>query len=232
MPAHDWTRVDDGTFHHFHNAWVQELCAALNERSLPPGYYAISEQMAGEGVPDVLTLHAPRETSPEDGGAGVATLETAPPKVYIQRQKHIAIRSAQHDLIAIIEIVSPGNKSSRQRFDDFLAKVASTLQHGVHILVVDLFPPTRRDPAGIHGAVWEHLGGEPYDPPAGLPLTLAAYRAGDPLRAFVEPLAIGQPLTPMPVYLDREHYVSAPLEESYQSAFDRVPRALRGGLES
>src|SRR4051812_9556030 len=25
MPMHDWTRVDDGTFHDFHTAWIGEL---------------------------------------------------------------------------------------------------------------------------------------------------------------------------------------------------------------
>jgi hypothetical protein len=25
MPAHDWTKVDVGTFHSFHNAWITHL---------------------------------------------------------------------------------------------------------------------------------------------------------------------------------------------------------------
>ena len=30
MPVHDWTRVQAGTFHHFHCAWITHLAEALN----------------------------------------------------------------------------------------------------------------------------------------------------------------------------------------------------------
>src|SRR4051794_37951305 len=40
MPLHDWTRVEAGIFHDFHNAWVVELRTALNGGLLPPDYYA------------------------------------------------------------------------------------------------------------------------------------------------------------------------------------------------
>ena len=30
MPVHDWTRVDAGLFHHFHQDWTIELCRSLN----------------------------------------------------------------------------------------------------------------------------------------------------------------------------------------------------------
>ena len=46
MPVHDWTRVDDGTFHGFHTAWVTHLSEALNSGLLPPDYYALPEQIA------------------------------------------------------------------------------------------------------------------------------------------------------------------------------------------
>jgi hypothetical protein len=37
----------------------------------------------------------------------------------------------------------------------------------VNLLIVDLFPPTSRDPQGIHGAIWDELAGEPFElPPA------------------------------------------------------------------
>ena len=29
MPVHDWTRVDDGTFHAFHTVWISEIMKAL-----------------------------------------------------------------------------------------------------------------------------------------------------------------------------------------------------------
>lgn len=30
MPIHDWTRVEAGDFHHFHQRWIQDIAAALN----------------------------------------------------------------------------------------------------------------------------------------------------------------------------------------------------------
>jgi hypothetical protein len=30
MPIHDWTRVDAGIFHHFHQSWIPEISRALN----------------------------------------------------------------------------------------------------------------------------------------------------------------------------------------------------------
>ena len=40
MPVHDWTKVDVGTFHSFHNAWITHLMGKLNGGVLPEGYYA------------------------------------------------------------------------------------------------------------------------------------------------------------------------------------------------
>jgi hypothetical protein len=35
MPIHDWTRVDAGLFHDFHQSWTVALCNALNSGVLP-----------------------------------------------------------------------------------------------------------------------------------------------------------------------------------------------------
>ena len=35
MPVHDWTRVDAGVFHDFHNVWIAFLRNALNSGVLP-----------------------------------------------------------------------------------------------------------------------------------------------------------------------------------------------------
>ena len=45
--------------------------------------------------------------------------------------------------------------------------------------------------------------------------------------AFVEPLAVGHPLPPMPLYLTPDGYVYVPLEETYQAAFAGVPDRYR-----
>ena len=47
---------------------------------------------------------------------------------------------------------------------------------------------------GVHGAIWEELLADPYEPPAGLPLTMASYCAKSPVKAYVEPVAVGSTL--------------------------------------
>ena len=42
MPIHDWTRVDAGLFHDFHQDWTIELRRSLNAGRLPPGFVALA----------------------------------------------------------------------------------------------------------------------------------------------------------------------------------------------
>jgi hypothetical protein len=51
-------------------------------------------------------------------------------------------------------------------------------------------------------------------------LTLAAYDAGPPPVAYVEPIAVGEALPEMPIFLKPDFYVLAPLEESYRTTWD------------
>jgi hypothetical protein len=107
------------------------------------------------------------------------------------------------------------------------------LRGGVHLLVVDLFPPGPRDPQGIHPPIWEGLVGESdFVLPADAPLTLAAYVGGDRPEAFIEPRAVGNPLAEMPLFLTPGVYVPAPLEATYRSAWEGLPAFWRGVLES
>jgi hypothetical protein len=61
---------------------------------------------------------------------------------------------------------------------------------------------------------------------------LAAYEAGTELVAYVEPVAVGDALPDMPIFLAAGRYVPCPLEETYQTAWEQFPAPLRGPLES
>src|SRR5262245_40075430 len=128
MPVHDWTRVEAGIFHHFHHTWIDEISRVLNRGLLPPDHYALAEQIAGGLGPDVLTLQAPingpglpRPGERPVSRGGTVTIDAAPPRVwlhakpeidvYAAKAKVIAIRHTRnHRVVAIVEIVSPGNK--------------------------------------------------------------------------------------------------------------------------
>lgn len=243
MPVHDWTRVSAGTFHDFHCTWIPLIKIRLNDGLLPAGYYAQVEQVAGELTTDVLTLKtqdAGMEAEPTDGGIA---LSVAPPQVeitssleaahYAAQRKQLVVRHSSDDqVVAVIEIVSPGNKAGRRAWQRFIEKAVSLIEDGRHLLVVDLFPPGPRDPEGVHGAIWAELGDESYKIPGDKPLTLAAYNAGEIPRAFVQPVAVGDRLATMPLFLSSEIYVNVPLEETYEAAYRSVPKRWRTVLET
>lgn len=249
MPVHDWTRVDAGIFHSFRTVWIGQLNTALNEGLLPGGYYALAEQHAGQTIADVLTLHAsagtsaPKPTGPETGG--VAVVES-PPRTRLKQtfepaalthRRSLAIRHVSgHRLVALLEIVSPANKDRAQHVEEMTGKILSALRAGVHVLLIDLFPPGRHEPEGLHGIVFQALedSDQRYDLPQDEPLTMASYVADAPGRidAYVEHLAVGAVLADMPLFLNPERYVNVPLEPTYEAAYRGMPAYWRDVLQS
>jgi hypothetical protein len=240
MPIHDWTRVPAGTYHFFHQRWISAIADALNGSGLPEGYFAMSEVDANGPIPDML---APKTQPPmPPGGPGGITVLKSSPRTrivtrgentagYARRADHLSVYLPQGELIAVIEIVSPGNKDNTNGLKAFVRKAGKLLRRGVHLLVVDLFPPSVRDPQGIHKAIWEPFKEEPFELPTDKPLTLAAYAAGSEKVAYVENVAVGDPLPNMPIFLTPDRYVPCPLEASYQVTWGVFPGALKGPLE-
>lgn len=241
MPLHDWTRVNSGTYHAFHNAWITHLQEALNEGLLPQDYYALGEQRAGDTGPDVLALHETNGRGETPGSAGAASgmvaVAEAPPRVqlvqeasleaayYLAKRRTLVIRHVTGDrIVALIEIVSPANKHNRAAVADFVDKVLAALRTGIHVMVIDPFPPGGHDPQGMHGAIWADLGEPAYEPPADCPLTLVSYCAKSPITAHIEPTRVGLALIDMPLFLTKEHYVPTPLEKTYMQAWAGVPQ--------
>jgi hypothetical protein len=250
MPVHDWTRVTAGTFHAFHLAWIAELQRALNSGLLPDGYYALAEQVAGETIPDVLTLqhlggaNAEPMTGPASNGANVAVaVAETPPRVSITatadeamllaaRRRQLVIRHLTGDrVVALIEIVSPGNKQSQASLDAFADKAVAAIGQGYHLLIADVLPPGRFDRQGIHGVIWGRIEGPGYVAPRDRPLTLAAYTSAAIGTAYVEPLSVGDALSEMPLFLDPGHYVKVPLEATYEQAWQSLPVRWRRVVE-
>lgn len=233
MRIHDWTRLEPGDFHHFHQAWVVYITNALNNGLLPPEYVAMTEQVTGRPIPDVVALHT-RPSKNEPGGVAVAT---APPTarviariekaVYAKKKSRVVIRHRREYVVAIIEIVAPGNKDSRNAIRTFVDKAAEILNQGINLLVVDLFPPTPRDPQGIHKAIWDEFSDEPFEVAPGKPLIVASYVGGDMPIAYVESVGVGDALPSQPIFLSETHYIPAPLEAPYEQAWAVFPAMLK-----
>lgn len=246
MPMHDWTKVIAGIFHDFHQAWIVAIRDALNDELLPNEYYALSEQVADGPVPDVLTLEA---KEPPTGGSSdveeppfAVALADHPPKVkyteqdernlYARKADRVAVFHASGDrVIGYVEIVSPGNKHAEIDFEKFLDKLDNALMQGIHLLVIDPHPPSRRDPRGMHAAFWEKKMGSAHGVTEEQPLGLSAYRSDIHPTAYFEPFAVGDTLPDMPLFLTPDHYVNCPLESTYMAAWKGVPKRWKTVIE-
>jgi hypothetical protein len=233
MPMHDWTRVNAGIYHDFHHEWISEIKRALNRHLLPAEYYALAEQQAAGFGPDVLTLQSKELTTPpEPAGGAIAVARPRATHIaetsadFLRRRKStVVVRHVSGDrVVSIVEIISPGNKSGTSAFQALVNKACELLEHGVHLLIIDPFPPGRRDPLGIHAAIWSSVDDDPYSPPPERPLTFVSYQCGPTTRAYVEPLAVGECLPNMPLFLAPESHVKVPLELTYEAAWETVPK--------
>jgi hypothetical protein len=180
-PIHDWTRVDANLFHDFRQTWSIGIRNALNGGLLPKGYSALVEQHAPNLVPDVIAVQRRPSSAPSQPSGGVL-ITAAPPRArYVIRAQQasaaargnrITIRHPLGRVVCVIEIVSPGNKSSETALKAFVGKCVEFLRAGIHLLVVDLFPPSKRDPQGIHKAIWDEIEDQAFELPPDKPLTL------------------------------------------------------------
>jgi hypothetical protein len=242
MPLHDWTRAPAGLFHDFHQSWSVRVKDALNADRLPKGFSALVEQRAGPREAGVLAIEKSKGPGGADkaGESGIVTM--TPPstrivrrstkEIYAGRANRIVVRHHLGRIVAVIEIVSPGNKDSRSALRDFVEKTIDFLRAGIHVLIVDLFPPTPRDPFGIHKVVWDEIEEEDFAFPSGKDRILVSYETGGVRTAYVEPIGVGDVLPDMPLFLTNDLHVMAPLESTYQAAWQASPEELRLAVET
>jgi Protein of unknown function (DUF4058) len=151
---------------------------------------------------------------------------------YRRRKSSVVIRHVSGDrIVSVIEIVSPGNKASRHGFRAFVDQACELLEARIHLLILDPISPGPRDPNGVHAAIWEEVQDEPFLLPPDKPLTLVAYECEWTTRAYIEPVAVGDPLPDMPLFLEPDGYVPVPLEATYQTAFNVLPLRWKSVLE-
>jgi hypothetical protein len=151
---------------------------------------------------------------------------------YRRKKSAIAVRHVSGDrIVAMVEIVSPGNKATRHALNRFVDKACELLEYRIHLLIVDPFPPTPRDPNGIHAAIWQEIEANGFSLPAEKPLTLVAYECDFTTRAYIEPIAVGDSMPSMPLFLEPHGCVRVPLESTYQTAYTTLPRRWQRVLD-
>jgi len=239
-PIHNWSRVPSGLFHDFHQSWSIRIKDALNAGRLPDGVEALVEQRAGPKESDVLAIEVGPGWRREKGYGGGATLPSSNTRIvrrtnkaiYASRANRIVVTHHLGRIIAVIEIVSPGNKDSRAALRDFVEKTVDCLRRGIHVLIVDLFPPTACDPFGIHKVIWDEITDEDFTFPEGKDRILVSYETGGVRAAYIEPVAVGDTLSDMPLFLTNDLHVMVPLEPTYQATWEASPKALRLAVET
>src|SRR5438552_500703 len=222
MPIHDWSRVPAGLFHHFHQSWSIRIADALNAGRLPKGLSALVEQSSGPREVDVLTLEPPR----------TKIVRRTSKEIYAGRANRIVVRHHLGRIVAVIEILSPGNKDSRAALQDFVDKTIAFLRKGIHLLIIDLFPPSPRDPFGIHKAIWDQISEEDFTFPDGKDRILVSYESGGERTAFIEPVAVGDRMPDMALFLANGMHVPVPLEATYGAAWKDSAEELRLAVET
>jgi hypothetical protein len=239
MPIHDWTRVPSGLFHDFHQTWAVQIKSALNAGLLPKGLSALVEQRSGRVEADVLTVESRHQSAPPTGGGSVvldhpsaSIVRRTAKQIYAGRANRVVVKHQLGKIVAVVEIVSPGNKDSRAALRDFVDKAVELLRRGVHLLVVDLFPPSPRDPFGVHKAIWDEIEEEDFTFPAGKDRVLVAYEAGGERVAYIEPVGVGDVLPDMPLFLAPGVHVRVPLEAAYRKTWDDCPEEMRVAVET
>ena len=226
----------------FHGGWpmtmVQQLAPVL-----PVGFVAEPRVHLGSyyeidvcAFEDEVEPERGSTSDHEAGTGGVATATWAPPAPSLAVETEfpdeyayeVLIFDADRDrqLVAAVEIVSPANKDRPDSRHLFVAKCANLLKKDVCVSVVDVVT-TRR--FNLYAELLTLLGRrDPAFHPDPLPTYAATCRkrvvgTKTRLETWSFPLAVGQPLPKLPIWLADELPISLDLETSYEETC----RALR-----
>ncbi len=227
-PHHHWES--------FHSNWATRIADGI-AAVLPPEFQVEEHTHAGPGFEiDVATYEG--QMSPQVNASAGAALATRAAPAYAPPvpdgtlpavfpdtfEVRVFSTTAGLTLVAVIELVSPGNKDRPAERRAFVAKCASYLAQGVSLIVVDVV--TNRH-ANLHNELMRLMEAVPdLDFPPEVTLYAAAYR---PLRRAEQetidlwrrPLTVGEPLPTLPLRLTGDLFVAVDFESAYQEACRR-----------
>jgi hypothetical protein len=202
-------------WHSFYNSWATYLSSQLNTL-LPAGYFAEANVQFTIEI-DVAAFeegHVGEASSGWTPPPPLASLPYEPAGVVVQVE--VFSRSGGPHLAGVVELVSPANKDRPQHREEFISKCASYVQAGIGLVMVDVV--TER-PVDFHRDLLQRLGLG--DPGAGPVLSASAFRPVERagvrvLDVWREPIAVGQPLPTLPLYLRGGLCLPVELEATYQ----------------
>jgi hypothetical protein len=234
MPLRDhfhppWS--EEAPWEGFHSAWVNTMVRHLNGSLLPRRFRAFPQIHLGPFVEtDVATFEQLSLSNPgsaEHPSANGGVVAWSPPEalqtleVELPAQDVFEVRISDEQrgkrLVAVVELVSPGNKDRPEQRQAFVAKCAAYLQEQVSVVVLDLVT-TRR--ANLHRHLLEMFS-VPCNGVVFSDLYCVSYRnrksgAKWKLDTWPYTLAIGSPLPTVPLWLTAAFAVPLDLEKSYE----------------
>jgi hypothetical protein len=238
MPLRDHFHAPVNSKHRWdavHGQWPGEIVRTLFDL-LPSGFVAEPQVYHPAPFEVDVSMIEEDDRPPEIGAGGreTATLAASAPTLTVPADLNeldeYEVRVYDVDrlrtLVAAIEIVSPANKDRSDTREQLVNKVAALLRQDVCVAIVDIVT-TRH--ANLYTELLARLGrSDPalVDPPLLYVVTLRARKAPKQrslLDAWFFPLAIGQPLPTIPLWLGPELRIELPLDPSYQE----VCRLLR-----
>ncbi len=234
MPLRDHFRSpvnDTHSWDEVHGGWPMEIVRDLRT-ILPAGFRAAPNVHLGSAFEVDVSTHEPvaAPDSPVVGTAegGTATLAALSPTLTVEAdlseldEYEVRIYDSAHGriLVAAIEIVSPSNKDRPDTREVFVGKVATLLQQGVCVSVVDLVSVRQANLyaqlLALLGRSDPSLGGTP---PHMYAVTLRSRKRPKQLSmldAWFYPMEFGRPLPTIPIWLAPALRVMLPLETSYE----------------
>ncbi len=202
-------------WHSFHNAWATYLSSQLNAL-LPEGYFAEANVQFGIEI-DVAAFAEPGSPTPAPQWmppppAASPPFEPAGDVVEVG----IYSRSGGPQLAGAVELVSPANKDRPSHREAFLSRCVTYLSAGIGLVVVDVV--TER-PADLQRELLVRLGAG--DPGPGPLLCGSSFRPVERdgvrvLDVWREPIAVGQVLPTLPLWLRGGLCLPVELESTYE----------------
>lgn len=224
----------------FHTRWGVAIADDLNRR-LPKrflasgpmhlGPYAAADVVEREWLPNGATGHG------EPAGNGVAVAPEievyAPPATDLtmpatfpdEYKIEVRDRLKASRVLAVVELVSEGNKKEESKREQFAAKCLSYLGKGIGLVVIDIVTPRYWN---LHNELVRLAGhGDKFLMPADQWTYATAYRPvsrGEEnlIDLWQWPLAVGEPLPAVPLALKGHGCVKLDLEATYTEACARL----------
>ncbi len=216
----------------FHGGWPMQIVAELG-RHLPARYFAEPQVHPGGVEVDVATFRDEASTDwapgPNEGGVATEVWAPARPTMSVETdlpteadEYAVRVYDSERDcrLVASVEIVSPANKDRPERRRDFVAKCSALLEQLVSVAIIDLVSIRQFN---LYAELIEALDRPELKPPTDISSMYAATcrwrreQTRGRFESWATPLAVGQALPQLPLWLSETLAIPLDLEPSYEA---------------